>query len=167
MTGEPVLRTAVPGDGASIARCHIACWREAYAHLVSDEFLEGLDVEERADMWERAIARRGPEVPVADVEGEIVGLAGASPRRDEDEGLPDLELRLIYVRAAYHGTGTGQRLLDAAIGDGPAYVWVAEDNPRAHSFYRRNGFRPDGARKIEPAFEDMAEVRMVRGVDAA
>lgn len=26
-----------------------------------------------------------------------------------------------------------------------AYLWMAADNPRAHAFYRRNGFRHDGA----------------------
>lgn len=40
--------------------------------------------------------------------------------------------------------------------------WTAEDNPRARAFYARNGFTPDGARKVEPSWEDLAEVRLVR-----
>ena len=61
-----------------------------------------------------------------------------------------------------HGSGTGQALLDAAVGDRPAFLWTAEDNPRAQAFYRRNGFIADGARKIEPEWENLAEIRMVR-----
>jgi RimJ/RimL family protein N-acetyltransferase len=39
---------------------------------------------------------------------------------------------------------------------------VAEDNPRAHAFYRRNGFAPDGTRQIADTLEGMATVRMIR-----
>jgi RimJ/RimL family protein N-acetyltransferase len=35
-------------------------------------------------------------------------------------------------------------LRDAAIGDAPAYLFVADDNPRATRFYERNGFEFDG-----------------------
>jgi hypothetical protein len=31
-----------------------------------------------------------------------------------------------------------------AIGDAPAYLWVLSGTSRAHSFYRRHGFVPDG-----------------------
>ncbi len=54
-------------------------------------------------------------------------------------------------------------LFDAALEAGePAYLWVAEDNPRAHAFYRRNGFVADGARKVAEQWEDLTEIRMVR-----
>jgi len=39
---------------------------------------------------------------------------------------------------------------------------MAQDNPRARAFYARNGFTPDGARKVEPSWEDLTEVRLVR-----
>lgn len=161
MTVAPVLRTAAPEDAAAVASCHVACWREAYAHLLSPAFLDRLDVAARQATWVGHIAS-GPPVPVALVGDEVVGFACAGAGRSDDEALPDLELFSIYLLAAYQGTGTAQRLLDAAIGDRAAYLWVAEDNPRAHSFYRRNGFRPDGTRVVEPAYENMAEVRMVR-----
>ena len=63
-----------------------------------------------------------------------------------DENPPrDRELYFIYLLGAYHGTGIGQKLFGAAVGLEPVYLWVAADNPRAHRFYARNGFRPDGA----------------------
>ena len=38
-----------------------------------------------------------------------------------------------------------------------------EDNPRAHRFYARNGFTPDGARQTQPFLgEEITEVRLVR-----
>ncbi len=43
------------------------------------------------------------------------------------------------------------------------YLWVAEDNPRAHRFYTRNGFELDGAAHTEPFLgETLTEVRFVR-----
>lgn len=69
---------------------------------------------------------------------------------------------MINILASHYGMGVGQALLDAAIGDRPASLWVAEDNPRAQAFYRRNGFALDGARDTIERLENMAEVRMVR-----
>lgn len=57
-----------------------------------------------------------------------------------------MELYAVYVRASQYGTGLGHRLLEAAIGDAPAYLWVFEANVRARGFYARQGFEPDGAR---------------------
>ena len=78
------------------------------------------------------------------------------------DGPRDLELWGIYLLAEYHGSGIGQALLDAAVGDRPASLWVAEDNPRARAFYSRNGFEPDGGRRVEEEWEHMVVVRLVR-----
>ena len=76
--------------------------------------------------------------------------------------MRELELNGLYLLTAQHGTGLGPALIDAALGDRPASLWMAEDNPRAVAFYGRNGFTPDGARKVEPSWEDIAEVRLTR-----
>ncbi|MGA0567198.1 GNAT family N-acetyltransferase [Rathayibacter sp. KR2-224] len=92
----------------------------------------------------------------------IVGWASAGPARDED-GPVQRELHGIYVLRDHHGTGAAQRLLDAALGNSPAFLWVLVDNPRARAFYRRNGFVPDGTTKVDTfGGEPAAELRMVR-----
>jgi len=100
-------------------------------------------------------------VVVAEVAGTVVGFAQAVPGRDDPPVRP-LELAVLYLRAAQHGSGLGQALLDAVIGDRPASLWVAEANPRARRFYERNGFRPDGTRAVVESWEGIAEVRLVR-----
>lgn len=156
------MRAAADTDAGSLARCHVACWREAYAHLLSPAFLDSQDVQAREAMWRRVLESR-PPVSVAVVDDDdVVGFAGAGSGRDDDPALPRLELRVLYLRAAFHGSGAGQELLDAVLGDAPASLWVAEDNPRAHAFYRRNGFRLDGARAVRDEWEGLVEVRMVR-----
>jgi len=54
------------------------------------------------------------------------------------------QLEKLYARPQALGTGVGQALLDAAVGDDAAYLWLVDGNTRAAAFYRRNGFRPDG-----------------------
>lgn len=65
--------------------------------------------------------------------------------------------------ARRYGSGAGQLLLDAAVGDGGAYLWIADENPRALAFYRRTGFVQDGAdRSHELLGTPVRILRMVR-----
>lgn len=153
------VRPSAPADAAGIAAVHVTSWREAYAHLLSQAFLDAIDLDARTQMWQGILDRHPSRVHVADADGEVVGFAAV---RRPDDGPRDLELAMLYLLAAHHGNGLGQALLDAAIGDAPAFVWVAEDNPRARAFYARNGFRPDGERNVVEAWEQMTEVRLVR-----
>jgi predicted GNAT family N-acyltransferase len=59
----------------------------------------------------------------------------------------------------------GAALLNAVIDpSAPAALWVADPNPRAQAFYRKNGFIADGTVKIE---DDVRDIRMVRIIQAA
>lgn len=155
-----------------MAHVVVASWRQTYVHLVSECLLVDQEqkVVERTAMWQRAIDD-GVEPFVAEVEGQVVGLSvahdhatrlGPVHRPDDEQRPTRLELRILYLLAEYHGSGLGQGLLDAAIGERACFLWVAEDNPRARAFYARNGFGPDGARYVETEWEDLVEVRLVR-----
>jgi ribosomal protein S18 acetylase RimI-like enzyme len=56
----------------------------------------------------------------------------------------------------------GGRLLDAAVRDQPAQLWVASRNGRAIDFYRHYGFETDGFEYADPRIPDLVELRMVR-----
>jgi GNAT superfamily N-acetyltransferase len=89
-------------------------------------------------------------------------MAGASL---DDDTAQAMQLYVLYVLAAHHGTGAGAALLDAVIpAEQDAALWVADPNPRAQAFYRRHGFEADGARRFE---EGVREIRMVRGAGSA
>lgn len=93
-----------------------------------------------------------------------MGFAFVGPSRggDGESVTRDRELFAIYVAAAHYGTGAGQALLDATLGEGPAMLWVAKDNPRAVAFYRRNAFEFDGAEKSDAIAPMLTEARMIR-----
>ena len=158
-----LVREATAMDGAALGHVHVECWRQAYSHVLSAEFLARLDPAARGEQWERFLAKPRPEhrVNVLEVDGELRGFAMSGPSV-EDPPVRDIQLYSIYQFASEHGSGSGQLLLEAAVGDAPAELWVAEDNPRAIAFYRRNGFELDGTQKNEPEWENLSEVRMVR-----
>ena len=93
-----------------------------------------------------------------------MGVAGGGPAADDDADTSiGIELQLLYVLAAYHGSSLGKRLMDTVLGDRDALLWVLEHNPRAHRFYEKHGFMADG--RIEALADDWAglnEIRMVR-----
>jgi GNAT superfamily N-acetyltransferase len=156
------VRPALSSDADGIAQVHLQAWREAYAHLLPAETLAGLDLSERAARWASILAEGGTDVFVALEGTRVVGWASASVGRDPDAPRAR-ELEGIYVLASHHGSGAGQGLLDASIGGEPAFLWMAQDNPRALAFYRRNGFTADGVAASKPlAGMPVAVLRLVR-----
>lgn len=159
-------RAPGPADAEALAQLHVATWSETYAHLLPPGFLSTTYVEGRRRMWVQVLAQPRDDmvVRVAEVDDVLVGFSWAGPPVEAlagDDGRTR-QLYALYVRAAHHGTGIGQRLLDEALGHEPAVLRVVRDNPRAVAFYRRDGFVPDGVEEVDPATPAMTEVQMRR-----
>lgn len=157
------VRAARAADAAAMAYVHVESWRETYRGLMADDVLDDPDaVRERERFWYAALTdQRYAEnrAAVAEHGGQVVGIAMAGPDADPDADW-DERLHLIYVLAAYHGSGAGARLLTAVLDPGAsACLWVVDPNPRAQAFYRKHGFRVDGARTVQ---EGVRELRMTR-----
>ena len=156
------IRLATVLDAPAIGACHDTCWRQAYRGLVSEELLVAPDDTPRAEMWHRALSERPrPTLVVAEIGDRVVGFAAAGTSND-DPPVRDLELYTLYVLDTEYGTGVGQSLFDAAVAGRPCSLWVAEGNARAIGFYRRQGFRADGARKQIEQWEGLTVIRMLR-----
>ncbi|HXU05132.1 MAG TPA: GNAT family N-acetyltransferase [Polyangia bacterium] len=153
-----VVRLAVPGDAPAMAGLHVRAWRAAYANVMPDAFLRGLNVEEREAMWRRSVTP--PELApaervilVAEAAGVVLGFAAAGHARGDDEfGLG--ELYAINVDPPAWGQGAGRALLAAAAAwlDGrfaTSILWVVDRNTRARALYERAGWSLDGATKTE------------------
>lgn len=162
--GSITVRQARADDAGAMARIHWQSWQETYRGLMADEILDHPGfVERRERFWAAALTDErfsANRVAIAERDGEPVGIAMAGPAQDPDAHWP-VQLFVLYVLAADHGTGAGLGLLEAVIGNGHAALWVADPNPRAQAFYRKHGFRPDGARLRDPDL-GIEEIRMVR-----
>ena len=146
-------------EAADLAQVHVESWRETYAHHLPTSHFTAEAVAHRTLMWTEVLASSGgPDrrIAVAEKGKVIIGLAGAGVPLSG--GPRPWQLYSLYLLAEFHGSGAGQALLDAVVGTDPAFLWVARRNPRAQSFYRRNGFRPDGATRVQ----DLPVLRLVR-----
>jgi GNAT superfamily N-acetyltransferase len=157
-----IIRPVLPADAESGAACQFAVWREAYIGLVDPERLAAAtaDLDAQVARWRGGISEGRPIVVAVD-EDEVVGFALAGPSIEPGVAA-DFQLFMLNVRLAYQGTGVAQHLHDRAVGDRAAFLWVLEVNPRAHAFYARNGYRADGARKIEEELFGAPIIRMLR-----
>lgn len=167
---EVLVREATPDDAEPIAAVHIASWREAYAGVLPDAFLDGLDVAERADEWREILTDtpRGMSIWVAEDEGRVVGFASLGPSRDEDAERTTLEIYTIYLEPSAWGHGIARELMRTVLAEvpegAPVTLWSLDSNARANHFYRRNGFVRDGVEKVEQiGGQYYTEVRHRRG----
>ncbi|MGY4542769.1 GNAT superfamily N-acetyltransferase [Arthrobacter sp. UYNi723] len=164
------VRYARVDDAAEMARVNVRSWREAYRGVMADHVLDdpGLPAA-RERFWTAMLSDeryRANRVAVAERGGEVIGIAMAGPSQAESQW--GTQLLVLYVVAAEHGTGVGAALLDAVVGpDESAALWVADPNPRAQAFYRKQGFVADGTVNVEDGVREIRMVRISSGVARA
>jgi len=156
---DVTIRPAIPDDSEPLTHLHLDCWDDAYTGLMPQEILDArrTEVPARIERW-RTILEQSDNTLVAEAPDGLVGFVSSGPGRDNDVDT-ELEVMALYVRADRWGTGIGYALLEVAIGDRAAYLWVLEGNARAIRFYERQGFRLDGTRDEH---DEGLHVRMVR-----
>lgn len=175
-TNDVVIRPPRPHDARGLAETHIAAWRAAYRGVMSEAFLDGLDVERREAAWRRAIAAppEGTVPLVADMAGQIAGFVIVGSPEDEaiqngaDNGAG--QLYAINLHPDHWRQGIGTLLLQAAeerlrdLKYGSAYLWVEQSNERAIAFYDRYGWASDGGSKVDDAYSPPITARRYRKV---
>jgi ribosomal protein S18 acetylase RimI-like enzyme len=156
------IRAATIDDAAALGAQHVAAWRESYfPHILSAASFELATPEARGSRYRELLAADSGTTWLAISDDEIVGHSAAIPAAADAPG--EMELTSIYLLAKAYGSGAGQALLDAAIGNRSACLWVAAENPRAISFYRRNRFEVVGE-PVRRTFilDEIEELRMAR-----
>jgi ribosomal protein S18 acetylase RimI-like enzyme len=151
------LRPPVLDDAEAIGRVHVAVWREAYAGLIADAFLQSLTVAGSVDLWREVLtdptSRPAQRLVGVGPDGQIAGMIAWGPSRDESPAVAS-ELHAIDILAAHRGTGLADLMMLASIGEtSPQMLWVLVDNRRAQAFYRRYGFSDTETRAHIEAFE--------------
>jgi ribosomal protein S18 acetylase RimI-like enzyme len=162
------VRKANVEDASGIAFVHVRSWQVAYRGHMPDEFLEGLDVEKRTNMWRELTQDPDKIIFVAEnSESNIQGFSALGSSRDADANSNTAEVSAIYVHPEEWRKGIGRALLSAALDQvrkrefDQVTLWVLEANQRARSFYESFGFIPDGSIKDDDHSKSFA-VREVR-----
>lgn len=146
------IREAEPKDARTIAEIHVRAWRSAYRRQLADDFLDGLNVEDRLEMHRRALESPPPgyRMWLAEDGSRAVGFAVTGKSEDADADERTAEVYAIYLEPDRVGTGVGRGLFSHAVGDlrdrgfHTATLWVLETNEVARRFYEVAGWKPDG-----------------------
>jgi len=145
------IREAEPKDAEAVAGVHVRSWQAAYRGQLTDDYLDGLSVDERVEQHRGALETPGEHRTwVAEEDGRVVGFAVTGPSQDADADDRTGELYAVYVDPDRFGTGIGKRLTDHAIADlrergfRTATLWVLQTNDGARRFYEREGWAADG-----------------------
>ncbi len=185
------LRDARRGDELAVAEVHVRSWQDGYREIMPAEFLAALDPRDRARRYEFEGGEGVPTTVVAiagvgDEEdpsltncGEVrsgsssspgeavIGFVTFCPSRDQDAvGLG--EIVSLYVDPSHYGEGVGRMLMAEARrrmveqGFDEAVLWVLQKNHQAIDFYEREGWKADGATRLEQPYGIVSDVRRLR-----
>ncbi len=110
------IRDATVEDARALAELHVETWRQAYAGLIADAYLDSLSVEKRATAWRQIIEHRVTETRLHEVDGELAGFASYGRfRRADGTDENAAELLAIYSLQAHQGSGLAHRMMHQAL----------------------------------------------------
>jgi ribosomal protein S18 acetylase RimI-like enzyme len=177
MDASFTIRPATVDDAEELAQVNVDTWRSAYAGIMPDDVLAGLDLGEWTARKRQQLSEPGPFTTLVATAGPaIVGFVSYGPYRidsqTDGEPVPAGEVLAVYVHPKRQGAGAGRALMDAAAaglrrqGFPELRLWVLEDNAPSRRFYERYGLVTDGERDIfrmrRPGGLAMAELVEVR-----
>ena len=142
------------------AYVHWRSWKEAYAGIVDQQYLDELTL----DKCESIAYRWKDNIIIAKDGDRVTGFIAYGKCRDaklENAG----EIFALYVLSEYYGCGVGHSLMKAALSQLNEYpvisLWVLKDNQRAIHFYERCGYHRDGCEQTVLLGSPLSEVRMI------
>ena len=141
-----IVRRARISDAHDIARCQMLGWQRGYKGIVSDDFLNSINLRDSIERWTNNLSEMTDDkyTLVAEMDGQGVGFLSVGPPRDGQEGFKS-ELWAIYIDPDYWGRGVGRALFDQMVLDLKSrdihntYVWCLRDNDRGRKFYEALG----------------------------
>jgi len=149
---------AGPGDAAALGRVHVAAWRETYAGLLPQAYLDAMHPALQARRFSLQLKRPSEVVLAAEGRDGLAGYCAGEVRGAE------AEVSTLYILRRAQGLGLGRRLLGdtarvlAGRDAKSLRLWVLDGNTRAERFYaglggERVGERP--ARGWGPGYHEI------------
>jgi ribosomal protein S18 acetylase RimI-like enzyme len=168
---KPVIRSARLGDADAMGLVHVRAWQAVYRGVMPDDYLDGLQADDRAEMWRRGLtrSRSDQQLTVIEVDGAVVGFAASGRESDEQTDGETGELYAINLDPEHWGEGLGRALLRhvtralANTGFRTAVLWVVPENERARGLYESEGWLDDNlSRKADVLGVTVTEMRYRR-----
>jgi ribosomal protein S18 acetylase RimI-like enzyme len=164
------IRRAALEDAAALAQIHETTWRETYIGLVSEQMLDALTADARAEAWERILSGETGYLSttyIAVRAGEFVAFGSCGEQRNAEFTAAgyDGEFTAVYVLRTDQRRGVGKRLVTAMMSDladrglNGFSLWVPRENIPARSLYEQLGGQLIGQRtnaRAEGSFVEVA-----------
>jgi ribosomal protein S18 acetylase RimI-like enzyme len=144
-----IIERITENDLAKLQQISIQTFHESFSGLNSEENMNDyLTTSFSSEKLSAELSNQSSQFYFAIVEAEVVGYLklNLGQAQTEIKDNQALEIERIYVLQAFHGKKVGQLLYDKAIQIAEqinaSYVWLGvwENNHRALSFYKKNGF---------------------------
>ncbi|MEO8555466.1 MAG: GNAT family N-acetyltransferase [Actinomycetota bacterium] len=164
-------RIARASDAPAVGLVQAAVWRDAYAHVLSQEVLDQFDGPKFARVWRDSLGT--PPSPrhvllVGCAGEQVVGFTAVGPSGDIDATEASGELLALGVHPDARRNGHGSRLLNAAVdtlrdnGFDTVSTWILATDETTRAFLYAAGLAPDSAFRDRVIDVDGTVVREVR-----
>lgn len=138
---------AGPDDSERLVILFHGCFRETFGDLYDSQDLTLFLDEHTPKSWRDQLESDDFAVRLAEEGKELVGFVKLGPLRLPVEPKGEaVELRQLYVRAPWQGSGAARELMDWVMAEArrrgaeELYLSVFTENHRARRFYGRFGF---------------------------
>lgn len=155
------IRNATADSIGDLAHIQVEGWRAAYAGLVDQAYLDGLDEDAKAADWRRWMANDAMTALIAHDGDTAAGFISFGPLRTPPPGSSPIrpqypaEVYALYILPDHWRKGIGRALLrDAALRlkgkrQSALCLWVMDKNQRANAFYKALGGQRIGKKQVE------------------
>ena len=146
------IYNAKPIDAPILAHIHVQGWRDGYAGLISQNYLDALDINQRISQWEKWLAPKSTAwiAKYNDKPSSIISFGNPVnpiPCEILTRQKP-AEIKLLYTLADNYRKGCGEALFRHALstlsaeGYDCVFLWVLKDNIKGCNFYNKMGGTP-------------------------
>ena len=149
----------VPGgteDLSAAGRVHAESWQDSHRAFCDADFVAAHTPERQTRYLADKLAR-GSRLFLLQTGGRVAGIVTLTGSLIED----------LYILPQFQNRGLGTALLRYAIArcDGDPVLWLLENNVRAESLYRREGFAPTGRRSAITDALDEIEYKLIKPME--
>ena len=151
-TPSIIYREATVADSFGVAQVHVKSWRESFAGLVPQSFLDNMTVEKRAKAFANRAGAGFYKMFLAETQEGVLGFMDVGEPRDRELSY-DAELYAIYILKEFQRKGIGQELFRLGVGAAVAagmnsmYLLALEVSPY-RPFYEKLGGKLAGRKVV-------------------